>query len=78
MKPKHYAALHGLDHRVDTSAELFDQSSELGLPHPLIRRRVCLSPLVPGEGAQSLAGEGVASPNSDKVKFVFFLQYLVI
>jgi hypothetical protein len=55
------------------SAELFLQSSELGLPHSLARRRVC-SPLlrfgggggVPG--THSLAGEGVGGfhSNSDE------------
>jgi hypothetical protein len=40
------------------SAKLFPQSSELGLPQPLTRRRVC-PPLVPGGGAHSLAREGV-------------------
>jgi hypothetical protein len=51
------------------SAELFLQSSELGLPHPLTRRRVC-SPLFwcappfgfgSGGGAHSLPGEGVGA-----------------
>ncbi len=41
------------------SAKLILQSSELGLPHPLTRRRVCPPPLVPGGGAHSLAREGV-------------------
>ncbi len=43
------------------SAKLFLQSSELGLPQPLTRRRVCHPPppLVPGGGAHSLAREGV-------------------
>jgi hypothetical protein len=48
------------------SARLFLQSSELRLPHPLTRRRVC-PPLVQGEGAHSLAGEGGwGGPNSDE------------
>ncbi len=38
---------------------LFLQSSELGLPHPLARRRVCLPPLVRGGGTHSQAREGV-------------------
>jgi hypothetical protein len=42
------------------STKLFIQSSELGLPKPLTRRRVCPPPpLVPREGAHSLAREGV-------------------
>ncbi len=41
------------------SAKLFLQSSELGLPQPLTRRRVCPLPLDPGGGAHSLAREGV-------------------
>jgi hypothetical protein len=39
------------------SAKLFLQSSQLGLPQPLTRRRVCPPPLVPGGGAHALAGE---------------------
>jgi hypothetical protein len=38
------------------SAKLFLQSSELGLPQPLTRRRVCPPPLVPG-GRGTLTGE---------------------
>jgi hypothetical protein len=42
------------------SDKLFLQSSELGLPQPLTRRRVCPPPLlVPGGEAHSLAREGV-------------------
>ncbi len=42
------------------SAKLFLQSSELGLPHLLTRRRVCtLHPFGCGGGAHSLAGQGV-------------------
>jgi hypothetical protein len=47
-------------HRVDKSAKLFLQSSELGLPNPLTRRRVCAPPpfgFFFGGGAHSLAGE---------------------
>ncbi len=40
-------------------AELFHQSSELWLPHPLSRRRVCPPPFSPGGGAHSLAREGL-------------------
>jgi hypothetical protein len=49
------------------SAKLFLQSSELGLPHPLTRTRVCTPPLllVPG-GPHSLSGEGVGGPSSDE------------
>ncbi len=47
------------------SARLFLQSSELGLPQPLTRRRVCPPLLVGGGGGgNSLAGEGVVGPNS--------------
>ncbi len=42
-------------HRVG-SAKLFLQSSELGLPQPLTRRRVCPLPPVSG-GRRTLAGE---------------------
>jgi hypothetical protein len=38
---------------------LFLQSSELGLPQPLTRRRVCPPPFGSGGGAHSLAREGV-------------------
>jgi hypothetical protein len=41
------------------SAKLFFQLSELGLPHPLSRRRVCHPSFGSGGGAQSLAREGV-------------------
>ncbi len=41
-------------------AKLFLQSSDLGLPHPLSRRRVAPPPtLWSGEGTHSLAGEGL-------------------
>ncbi len=40
------------------SAKLFLQSSELGLPHSLTRRRVCPPPLVPG-GTFACGGWGV-------------------
>ncbi len=46
------------------SAKLFLQSSELGLPQPLIRGRVCPSPLDPGGGAHSLARDGVGESQS--------------
>ncbi len=40
------------------SAKLFLKSSELGLPHPLTRRLVCLPPMVRGEGHTRLGGQG--------------------
>jgi hypothetical protein len=40
------------------NAKCFLQSSELGLPHPFSRRRVCPPTLWSG-GAHSLAGEGL-------------------
>jgi hypothetical protein len=40
------------------SARLFLQPSELGLPHPLARRRVCPSPFG--------SGEGVGGTNTDE------------
>jgi hypothetical protein len=58
------------------NAKLFLQSSELGLPQPLTRRRVCPTPpLVPGGGAHSLAREGVgeSSPNSDEGTYTVVL-----
>ncbi len=51
---------HILSPQSRQSAKLFLQSSELGLPPPLTRRRVCPPPPpVPGEGAHSLAREGL-------------------
>jgi hypothetical protein len=41
------------------SAKLFLKSSELGLPQPLTRRRVCPLPPVLGGGAHSLARDGL-------------------
>jgi hypothetical protein len=40
------------------SAKLLLQSSELGLPHPLTRRRVCTPPPFWFRGAHLLTGEG--------------------
>jgi hypothetical protein len=59
-----------MNHIVDGAISFFLQSSELGLPHPLTRRRV-LSELSPpplwwGGGAHSHAGEGVGGPNSNE------------
>ncbi len=49
------------------SAKLFPQSSELGPPHPLTRRRVCTPPpLVPGGGHTRLRERGWGSPNFDE------------
>jgi len=50
-------------HRVDKSAKPFLQSLELGLLHPVTRRRVCPPPFRSGRGGE--AGEGVGGPNSD-------------
>jgi hypothetical protein len=48
------------------------QSSELGFPHPLSRRRVCPPPFCPG-GSTLAAGEGWGSPNSDKGTYTVVL-----
>jgi hypothetical protein len=48
------------------SARLFIQSSELGLPHPLTRRRVSLPPLVPGEGHTCLRERGSQFGQGDR------------
>ncbi len=54
-----------LNHR-EQGAKLFLQSLELGLPTSS-PAGVCASPLlVPGEGAHSLAGEGVGGSNSNE------------
>ncbi len=47
------------------SAKLFLQSSELGLPQPLTRRRSC-PPFGWGGGTHALASGGVGGPNSDE------------
>jgi hypothetical protein len=63
------------------SAKLFLQSSELGLPQPLTRRRVCPPPSVPGVGPHSLAREGWESPSSDEGTYtvvLFIYMYFVI
>ncbi len=53
-------------HRVGRGLSFFLQSSELGRPHLLTRRRMC-PPLGPGgEGAHSLGGEGLGGPNFDE------------
>ncbi len=61
------------------SARLFIQSSELRLPHPLTRRRVC-SPLLWFRGGYTLtAGEGVGGPNSDEgTDTMILFKYLSI
>jgi hypothetical protein len=46
------------NHKVHIYIYVEYQSSELGLPHPLSRKRKCHL-LEPGEGAHSPAGEGV-------------------
>ncbi len=50
------------------SAKPFLKTSELGLPHPFTRRRVCTPPppAFGSGGAHSLAGERVGGPNSDE------------
>jgi hypothetical protein len=57
------------------SAELFLQSSELGLPHPLSRRRVCPPPTLwsGGGGHTRLRERGWGSPNSDKGTYTVVL-----
>ncbi len=51
-----------LPHRVDKSVKLFLQWLELGLPHPLTRRRVCPPLLFQGEGHTSLREKGWGVP----------------
>ncbi len=65
--------LEGLRNSVDIVLErLLLQSSELGLPHPLTRRRVCLPPFGSGGrgGAQRTRlrerGGGGGGPNTDE------------
>jgi hypothetical protein len=64
------------------SAKLFLLSSDLGLPQPLTRRRVCYPPppAVLGGGAHSLE-RGVGSPNSDEGTYtvvLFIYTYFVV
>jgi hypothetical protein len=62
------------------SAKLYLKSSELGLPQPLTRRRVCPPPGSGGRGTH--AGErGWESPNSDEGTYtvvLFIYTYFVI
>jgi hypothetical protein len=63
------------------SAKLFIQSSELGLPQPLTRRRVCpLPPVLGGEGHTRLRERCWGSPNSDEGTYtvvLFIYMYIV-
>jgi hypothetical protein len=62
------------------SAKLFLLSSELGLPHPLIRRRVFPPPGSVGRG--TVAGDrGFGFPNSDEGTYsvvLFICTYFVV
>jgi hypothetical protein len=67
---------HVVYHRVGRqSAKFFLQSSELEIPQPLTRWRVC-PPLVPGGGAHSLAREGVGE--SRQGYSVYICMYFVL
>ncbi len=58
------------------STKLSLQSSELGLPHPLTRRRVCTPHLIQGgEGRPSLAGEGVGVPIPTRGQTLWYSRY---
>jgi hypothetical protein len=58
------------------SAKLFLQSSsELGLPPPLTRRRMCTPPLW-FRGAQSLGGEGVGVPIRTRGQTLWHSRYI--
>jgi hypothetical protein len=60
------------------SAKLFLQSSEMGLPQPLTRRRVC--PPFSSGGRGTLAGErgGWESPNFDEGTYTVVLYLYVL
>ncbi len=61
------------------SAKLFLQSSELGLPQPLTRRREC-PPWLWGEGHTRWRGRSCESPNSDEGTYtvvLFIYTYFV-
>jgi hypothetical protein len=65
------------------SAKLFLKSSELGLPQPLARRRVCHPPPLwfRGEGHTRWRERGWESPNSDEGTYTVVLckySYLVL
>jgi hypothetical protein len=55
------------------SANLFLQSSELGLPQPLTRRRMCPPPRFWGEGHTCWRERGWESPNSDEGTYTVVL-----
>ncbi len=59
------------------SAKLFLKSSELGLPQPLTRSRVCPPPPPPGSGggAHSLAREGLGESQFRRRDIVVFFIY---
>jgi hypothetical protein len=55
-------------------ANLFLQSSKLGLPHPLTRKRVCPSPFsFRGEGHTRWRERGWESPNSNEETYTVVL-----
>jgi hypothetical protein len=61
------------------SAKLFLQSSELGLPQPLTRRRVCPPPpRFWGEGHTRWRERGWESPNSDEGTYTVVLCIYVL
>ncbi len=64
-----------LAHRVGRVLRFFLQSSELGLPQPLIRRGVCLPPTLwyRGEGQTRWRERRWESPNSDEGTYTVVL-----
>jgi hypothetical protein len=65
--------VHGSHPQSRQSAKLFLQSSELGLPQPLTRRRVC-PPKFWGEGYTRWREKGWESSNSDEGSYTV-VQY---
>jgi hypothetical protein len=61
-----------------SSARIFLQSSELGLLHPLTRRRVFPHRLVPGEVHTCMKERGWGSPNSDERTDAVVLRYIYL
>ncbi len=62
-----YENIHKMFSSPWQSAKPFLQSSELGLPQPLTRRRVCPPPPLLGGRAHSLAREGLGDSQFRRV-----------
>ncbi len=74
---QHSVTVHGSAAALQSrpSDRLFLQSSELGLPHPLIRRRMPSPPLVQEGGTLAWEGRGIwgGGPISDEGAYIVVL-----